>query len=87
MKNIKFLSFNSKKKTFEKVYLIGPKVTGTIGRTFLSGLIIILFFYTMPIIINFVNQEILVDEFKNKSRKIMVYKLSGQGAERENRQK
>ena len=87
MKNIKFLSYNSKKKTIETVYLIGPRVTGTIGRTFLSGLIIILFFYTMPFLINFVNQEILVDEFENKSRKIMVYKLSGQGAEKENSDK
>ena len=87
MKNIKFLSYNSKKKTIETVYLIGPKVTGTIGRTFLSGLIIILFFYTTPFIINFVNQEILVDEFENKSRKIMVYKLSGQGTEKENSDK
>ena len=35
------------------------------------------FFYVTPLIINFINQEILVQEFENKSRTIMVYKLRG----------
>ena len=77
MKNLKFINFNSKKKTNEIVYLFGDKVTGTIGRTFLSCILILLFFYVAPIVVNFVDEDILTGEFKNDSRKIMVYKLDG----------
>ena len=77
MKNLKFINFNSKKKTNEFVYLFGDRVTGTIGRTFFSCILILLFFYTAPIVINYVNEDILTSEFKNDSRKIMVYKLDG----------
>ena len=85
MKNLKFISYNSKKKSYETLELFGNSVTNTIGRTFLSSLIIISFFYIMPILINFVDQEILVDEFENKSRKIMVYKLSGKDLDTDNK--
>ena len=77
MKNLKFINFNSKKKTNEFVYLFGERVTGTIGRTFFSCILVLLFFYTAPIVINYVNEDILTSEFKNDSRKIMVYKLDG----------
>ena len=77
MKNLKFINFNSKKKTNEFVYLFGDRVTGTIGRTFISCILILMFFYAAPIMINFVGEDILTEEYKNNSRKIMVYKLSG----------
>ena len=77
MKNLKFINFNPKKKTSEFVYLFGDRVTGTIGRTFISCILILVFFYTAPIVINFVDEDILTDEYKNNSRKIMVYKLNG----------
>ena len=77
MKNIKFVNFNSKKKTNELIYLFGERVTGTLGRTFLSSLIVIMFFYFIPIFINFVNEDVFTTEFKNDSRKIMIYKLNG----------
>ena len=77
MKNIKFVNFNPKKKTNEIIYLCGNRVMGTIGRTFISCILILLFFYTTPVVINFVNEDILTGEFKNNSRKIMVYKLDG----------
>ena len=77
MKNLKFINFNSKKKTSEFIYLFGDRVTGTIGRTFFSCIIILIFFYTTPIVINFVGEDILTREYKNNSRKIMVYKLDG----------
>jgi Bax protein len=77
MKNLKFINFNSKKKTSEFVYLFGDRVTGTIGRTFISCILILAFFYTAPIVINFVEEDILTTEYKNDSRKIMVYKLEG----------
>ena len=77
MKNLKFINFNSKKKTTEFVYLFGDRVTGTIGRTFISCILVLIFFYSVPIVINFVNEDILTVEYKNNSRKIMVYKLDG----------
>ena len=77
MKNLKFINFNPKKKTSEFVYLFGDRVTGTIGRTFISCILILGFFYTAPIVINFVDEDILTGEYKNNSRKIMVYKLDG----------
>jgi Bax protein len=77
MKNLKFINFNSKKKTNEIVYLFGDKVTATIGRTFLSSIMVLIFFYAAPIVVNFVDEDILTGEFKNDSRKIMVYKLDG----------
>ena len=77
MKNLKFINFNPKKKTSEFVYIFGDRVTGTIGRTFISCILILGFFYTAPIVINFVDEDILTGEYKNNSRKIMVYKLEG----------
>ncbi|WP_440930508.1 glucosaminidase domain-containing protein [Candidatus Pelagibacter sp.] len=77
MKNLKFINFNSKKKTSEFVYLFGDRVTGTIGRTFISCILVLIFFYSVPIVINFVDEDILTGEYKNNSRKIMVYKLDG----------
>ena len=83
MKNLKFINFNSKKKTSEFVYLFGDKVTATIGRTFLSCIMVLLFFYAAPIVVNFVDEDILTGEFKNDSRKIMVYKLDGKSIDEE----
>ena len=77
MKNLKFINFNPKKKTSEFVYLFGDRVIGTIGRTFISCILILGFFYIAPIVINFVDEDILTGEYKNNSRKIMVYKLDG----------
>ena len=77
MKNLKFINFNYKKKTTETVYLLGSRVTSTFGRTLISCLFILLFFYTAPIVINFLDEDVFTGEFKNESRKIMVYKLDG----------
>ena len=79
MKNLKFINFNSKKKTTEKLNLFSEKATSPIFRTILSSVLILIFFYITPIFINFVNEDILTNEFKNTSRKVMVYKLSGEG--------
>ena len=84
MKNLKFLSYNYKKKSLETIYLFGPKIGNTFGKTVISSILVMCFFYVTPMFINFVSQEILVEEFENKSRKIMVYKLSGKGSEKSN---
>ena len=76
---IKFKNVNRKKKTIENLYLLSPNVIGTIGRTVISSIFVILFFYFAPLLVNFTNEKIfLSDEFKNNSRKIMTYELSGQ---------
>ena len=49
---------------------------GSIARTFLSGLVIIFIFYSLPIIINFTNNNILnTEEFRNNSQKVLAYTL------------
>ena len=76
---IKFKNVNRKKKTIENLYLLSPNVIGAIGRTVISSIFVILFFYFAPVLVNFTNEKIfLSDEFKNNSRKIMTYELSGQ---------
>jgi len=77
MKNIKFISFNSKKKTTESIYLFSEKVFGLLCRILIVCNLVMLFFYTMPIFISYVDDEIFVKDYENNSRKLMVYKLDG----------
>ena len=77
MKNLKFINFNSRKKTTESIYLFSEKACGPLCRTLIVCSLVMLFFYTMPILINYVGDEILVKEYENNSRKLMVYKLDG----------
>ena len=67
--NIKFLNF------FDKNEL------GSIPRIFISSLILIFFFYSMPIFISFVNKDNL--EFQNNSKAVLAYTLNSKnnGAE------
>ena len=77
IKNLKFISFNSKKKTNELVFVFSRRISSTIGRTFLSSIMVMVFFAVTPIFIKFLEEEILFSEFENNSRKVMIYKLSG----------
>jgi len=61
-KNIKFLKF------FDQNDL------GSLPRIFLSSLLIIFFFYSMPIILSFVNENNLAIE--NNSKKVLAYTLN-----------
>ena len=69
LNKIKFLNF------FDKNEL------GSIPRIFISSLILIFFFYSMPIFINFVNKDNL--EFQNNSKAVLAYTLNSKnnGAE------
>ena len=49
---------------------------GSIPRIFLSSLIVIFFFYSMPQIINFANKN--NNEFKNKSKAVLAYTLNSE---------
>ena len=49
---------------------------GSIARTFLSSLVILFIFYSLPLIINFTDSKILnTKEFKNNSKTILAYTL------------
>ena len=49
---------------------------GSIARTFLSSLIMILIFYSLPLIINFTSDNILnTKEFRNNSKTVLAYTL------------
>ena len=67
---VKFLNF------FDKNEL------GSIPRIFISSLILIFFFYSMPIFISFVNKDNL--EFQNNSKAVLAYTLNSKnnGAEK-----
>ena len=49
---------------------------GSIPRIFLSSIAIIFFFYSMPLIINFTNQN---NEFQNNSKAVLAYTLKNGG--------
>ena len=63
-----------KKKNIKILKILDENNLGSIARTFLSSLIIFFIFYTLPIIINFINNKILnTQEFRNNSKTILVY--------------
>jgi Bax protein len=68
------------KKFFNKnlniVKFFDQRNIGSIPRIFLSSLIVIFFFYSMPQIINFANKN--NNEFKNKSKAVLAYTLNSE---------
>ncbi len=59
------------------------KNMGSIPRIVVSSLIVILFFYSVPLMINFMNEENF--EFQNNSKAILAYTLKNKGNTIENR--
>ena len=58
-----------KKRNIRVFKVINDNNLGSIARAFLSSLIIIFFFYSLPIMINFTNDRILnTNEFRNNSK-------------------
>ena len=49
---------------------------GSISKSIISSFALILLFYATPIIINFADQNILKEEYKNDSKKILAYTLN-----------
>jgi len=49
---------------------------GSIARTLLSSVVVIMVFYSLPLIINYANNNILNNkEFRNNSKKVLAYTL------------
>ena len=63
--------FNNK---FKFLKFFDQKNLGSIPRTLLSSFVVILFFYSMPLVIDY--SEIKNSEFQNKSRDVLVYTLN-----------
>ena len=68
--NIKILKFFDKREI------------GSIPRIFLSSLAVLFFFYSMPKIINYANQE--ANEFQNNSKAILAYTLNNKNKNLDN---
>ena len=66
-----------KKKKLKVLKLIKDNNLGPIVRTFLSSFILIFFFYSIPILINFTNNQMLnTKEFQNNSKAVLAYTLN-----------
>ena len=65
-----------KKKNIQVLKRLDEKNLGSIARVFLSGFLVIFIFYSLPLIINFANTNILnTNEFKNNSKTVLAYTL------------
>ncbi len=65
-----------KKKKSKVLETIDNNNLGSLARTFLTSLVVIFLFYSLPVIINFTNDKILITkEFKNNSKKVLAYTL------------
>ena len=68
-----------KKKTENNLNLFQEKILNSLSRIFLSSLIVISFFYSAPILINFTDKNFNNKEFTNNSKKILAYTLNSNG--------
>ena len=65
-----------RKRNIKVIKIIDDNNLGSIARVILSSLVVISFFYALPLIINFTNEKILnTKEFKNNSKVILAYTL------------
>ena len=74
-----------RKKNFKILKTIDDNNLGSIVRVILSSFIVVLFFYAIPIVINFTNNKILnTNEFQNNSKAVLAYTLKNQGNDKAN---
>tara|TARA_Y100000389_G_scaffold1146_1_gene1169 strand:- start:1080 stop:2165 length:1086 start_codon:yes stop_codon:yes gene_type:complete len=65
-----------KKRNIRVLRTLDKNNLGSIARVFISSFVIIFIFYSLPLIINFTNSNILnPKEFKNKSKTVLAYTL------------
>ena len=72
-------------KRFNFLKFILQKDISPISKTIISSLIVILFFYTAPVLVNIANTE--RTEFQNNSKKILAYTLNNKSEGIENEDK
>ena len=62
-------------KKFKKSGFLKNRSIDIVSRFFLSSIIVISFFYTMPIVIKFTNKNFYNNEFTNNSKNILNHTL------------
>ena len=69
------------KKIFKKrkngvIETIDNNNLGSLARTFLGSFVVVFIFYSLPLLINFANNNILTTkEFRNNSKTVLAYTL------------
>ena len=71
-KNLFNKKFNKSNLRFFKFF--DKRNLGSLPRTFLSSLFVIMFFYSMPVLTNFIKEKNL--EFQNNSQAVLAYTLN-----------
>ena len=69
------LSFMDSPKKKNK-NIIQAQTINSISRIFLSSLVLVSFFYVVPILINFTDNNLNTKEYTNNSKKILAYTLN-----------
>ena len=76
---------NIKKNSVKILKTIDENNLGSIARVILSSFVLILFFYSLPLIIKFTDEKFLnTKEFKNNSKVILAYTLDKENNENSN---
>ena len=74
-----------RRKNFKIFKTVDDNNLGSIVRVILSSFVVVLFFYAVPIVINFTNNKILnTNEFQNNSKAILAYTLKNKGNDNSN---
>jgi len=64
-----------KKKKIRVIETIDNNNLGSLARTLLGSFVVIFIFYSLPLLINFTNNNILTTEFRNNSKTVLAYTL------------
>ena len=78
------LIFKKNMKNKKNIDHENSKSFNAISRIILSSFVIVSFFYTVPIFINFADKNLNTKEFKNDSKKILAYTLNGKKQKKKN---
>ena len=64
-----------KKRKIRVIETIDNNNLGSLARTLLGSFVVIFLFYSLPLLINFTNNNILTTEFRNNSKTVLAYTL------------
>ena len=78
------LIFKENMRNKKNIVHENSKSFNAISRIILSSFVIVSFFYTVPIFINFADKNLNTKEFKNDSKKILAYTLNGKKQKKKN---
>jgi len=64
-----------KKRKIRVIETIDNNNLGSLARTLLGSFVVVFVFYSLPLLINFTNDNILTTEFRNNSKTVLAYTL------------